>query len=88
MAMFTNISRLRKVSDKILVGASGDFSDFQFLCDQLDELIRENRLRGDGVELTAAEVHSYLGRVFYNRRNKMDPLWNSVVVAGVEAGKP
>ena len=86
MAMFTGISRLYKVSDTILVGASGDYSDFQYLKDLLDQLLRENRLRGDGVALTAAEVHSYLSRVFYNRRNKMDPLWNSVVVAGFEGG--
>jgi hypothetical protein len=31
------------------------------------------------------KVFSYLTRVLYNRRNKMDPLWNSVVVGGVEA---
>jgi 20S proteasome subunit beta 7 len=29
-------------------------------------------------------VYAYLCRVLYNRRNKFDPLWNSLVVAGIE----
>ena len=29
------------------------------------------------------QVHAYLTRVLYNRRNKFDPLWNSLVVGGV-----
>lgn len=29
------------------------------------------------------QLHEYLSRVMYNRRNKMDPLWNSLVVGGV-----
>ena len=31
-----------------------------------------------------AQVYSYLCRVMYNRRNKMNPLWNSLVIGGVE----
>lgn len=30
-------------------------------------------------------MFSYLTRVMYNRRGKMDPLWNSLIVGGVEA---
>jgi len=29
------------------------------------------------------EIYSYLSRVMYNRRSKFDPLWNSLVVGGV-----
>jgi hypothetical protein len=29
-------------------------------------------------------VYAYLCRVMYNRRNKFDPLWNSLIVAGIE----
>ncbi|KAM4073442.1 hypothetical protein ACB094_10G019500 [Castanea mollissima] len=33
------------------------------------------------------EVHSYLTRVTYNRRNKFNPLWNSLILGGVKNGK-
>lgn len=42
---------------------------------------------GDGHELTPKEIHQYLVRVMYGRRNRFDPLWNSIVVAGVRDGK-
>mmetsp|Transcript_22521 Transcript_22521/g.30942 ORF Transcript_22521/g.30942 Transcript_22521/m.30942 type:complete len:137 (+) Transcript_22521:29-439(+) len=35
-----------------------------------------------------SEIFSYLSRVMYNRRNKMDPLWNYVIVAGWQDGEP
>jgi len=42
----------------------------------------------DGGSLDASEVHHYLTRVMYNRRNKFNPLWNQLIVAGTKAGKP
>jgi hypothetical protein len=42
----------------------------------------------DGCSLTPRDIHQYLGRVMYNRRNKFDPLWNELVVAGFRDGKP
>lgn len=33
-----------------------------------------------------SEIHSYLGRVLYARRGKMDPFWNEIVVAGHRDG--
>ena len=44
----------------------------------------EERCLDDGARITAPEVHSYLSRVMYGRRNKMNPLWNSVLVGGVD----
>lgn len=34
--------------------------------------------------LNAANLHTYLGKLFYGRRNKFDPLWNQVLVAGFD----
>jgi len=28
-------------------------------------------------------LHNYLARTMYNRRTKMDPLWNSLLIAGI-----
>ena len=41
----------------------------------------------DGNSLGPKEVHCYLTRVMYNRRNKFNPLWNSVVLGGVKNGQ-
>jgi 20S proteasome subunit beta 7 len=37
--------------------------------------------------MTPSETHTYLTRVFYQRRNKMDPFWNTLAVAGFHEGK-
>lgn len=42
----------------------------------------------DGRSHTPKEIYSYLGRVLYSQRNKMDPLWNTLVVAGLEGEAP
>ena len=41
----------------------------------------------DGNTLGPKEVHNYLTRVMYNRRNKFNPLWNSLVLGGVKNGQ-
>lgn len=41
----------------------------------------------DGNSLGPKEVHNYLTRVMYNRRNKFDPLWNTLVLGGVKKGQ-
>lgn len=35
--------------------------------------------------MTAPEVYSYMSRVMYNRRNKMDPYYNALVIGGLNA---
>lgn len=41
----------------------------------------------DGNSFGPKEVHNYLTRVMYNRRNKFNPLWNSLVLGGVKNGQ-
>ncbi|KAI5398096.1 Proteasome subunit beta type-4 [Lathyrus oleraceus] len=41
----------------------------------------------DGNSLGPKEVHNYLTRVMYNRRNKFNPLWNSLVLGGIKKGQ-
>jgi 20S proteasome subunit beta 7 len=82
---YKSFERLRKVNDFTLIGAGGELSDFQYIMTLMDELATEDFIMDDGVRLTPKEVYAYLSRVMYNRRNKMDPLWNSLVVAGLQA---
>ena len=43
----------------------------------------ENYCYDDDVALTAPEIHSYLTRICYNRRSKVDPFYNQFAVGGV-----
>merc|ERR1712087_1063935 len=42
----------------------------------------------DDVSLTAPEIHSYLTRVCYARRSKVDPFYNQFAVGGMSKGAP
>ena len=48
------------------------------------ELVDDDYRTDDGIEMQPSEVFSYLSRVMYNRRSKFNPLWNSLVVGGVD----
>lgn len=37
-------------------------------------------------QLNAANLHKYLAKLMYRRRNDFDPLWNQVLVAGFDGG--
>ena len=78
--LYKSFERVRKVNDGCVIAAGGELSDFQALVRLLGELADDDFCMDDGHRLKPAEVFSYLTRVMYNRRNKMDPLWNSVVV--------
>lgn len=54
--------------------------------DTLTAVVTEERLLEDGAAMGAEEIRAFLARVMYNRRNKMDPLWNALLVAGVSGG--
>lgn len=83
---YKSVERIKAVGKHSLIGASGEFSDFQEILRYLDELTLSDHMWDDGNSLGPKEVHSYLTRVMYNRRNKFDPLWNSLVIGGVKKG--
>lgn len=61
-------------------------SDYQALQHLLDTVTTNQSQLDDGHILRSSQVFEYLSRVMYNRRSKMDPLWNALVVAGWESG--
>ncbi|KAF8768970.1 hypothetical protein HU200_007062 [Digitaria exilis] len=83
---YKSVERIKAVGKHSLIGASGEFSDFQEILRYLDELTLSDHMWDDGNSLGPKEIHSYLTRVMYNRRNKFDPLWNSLVLGGVKKG--
>jgi 20S proteasome subunit beta 7 len=72
-----------------VVGFGGDVSDMQYLDRLLTSLDTEEAYGSSGHTLNAKNLHSYLAKVFYKRRSDFDPLWNQVLVGGLdEHGKP
>eukprot|EP00591_Stephanopyxis_turris_P001608 CAMPEP_0195513536 /NCGR_PEP_ID=MMETSP0794_2-20130614/5169_1 /TAXON_ID=515487 /ORGANISM="Stephanopyxis turris, Strain CCMP 815" /LENGTH=203 /DNA_ID=CAMNT_0040641579 /DNA_START=309 /DNA_END=917 /DNA_ORIENTATION=- len=88
MAKYKDARRLVPVNPVTLVGGGGEYSDFQEVTALLKRNALEDKCTADSlyeednsVEC-AKEVWNYLRAVMYNRRNKMNPLWNDLVVAG------
>jgi len=87
LARFRSVHRIQRVGDFSLLGASGEYSDFQEVLQILDRLIVADKCNDDGSLLYPQEIFSYLSRVMYQRRSKGDPFWNQFVLAGYRDGK-
>eukprot|EP00727_Mastigamoeba_balamuthi_P012387 m51a1_g7771 putative proteasome subunit beta type 4 (229) ;mRNA; r:152702-153613 len=86
MARFMDLRRLAAVGARTLVGASGEYSDWQAVRELLASLVRRDACADDGFALAPRELFTYLNRVLYARRGKGDPYWCGLVVAGVDEG--
>jgi 20S proteasome subunit beta 7 len=84
LAKFTGVSKFRKVGQSTIIGASGEYSDFQYIGDSLDEIAEREWTQNDGEVLTPKSWNAYLCRLLHNRRNKMNPLLNQIVLGGVD----
>lgn len=90
MAKYKDAHRLHAVNSKTLLGGGGEFSDFQAITELLKRNALEDVCCADSLydedvqdaEDDAKQVWNYLRAVMYNRRNKMNPLWNDLIVAG------
>lgn len=72
-----------------MVGFGGDVSDMQYLDRLLNSLDTEEAYSTSGHTLNARNLHTYLSKVFYKRRTDFNPLWNQILVAGLDGeGKP
>ncbi|KAJ6809774.1 proteasome subunit beta type-4 [Iris pallida] len=84
---YKSVERIKLIGKHSLLGASGEISDFQEILRYLDELVLYDNMWDDGNSLGPKEIHNYLNRVMYNRRNKFNPLFNSLVLGGVKNGQ-
>ncbi|KAI6695114.1 hypothetical protein NL676_022824 [Syzygium grande] len=84
---YKTVERIKPIGKHSLLGASGEISDFQEMLRNLDELILYDNMWDDGNSFGPKEVHNYVTRVMYSRRNKFNPLWNSLVLGGVKNGQ-
>eukprot|EP00484_Ammonia_sp_Unknown_P000739 CAMPEP_0197021276 /NCGR_PEP_ID=MMETSP1384-20130603/2165_1 /TAXON_ID=29189 /ORGANISM="Ammonia sp." /LENGTH=248 /DNA_ID=CAMNT_0042449063 /DNA_START=55 /DNA_END=801 /DNA_ORIENTATION=- len=83
LARFHDMKRVVSVGNNTILGAGGEISDFQKVSQYLQDLEEENYCYDDGVTLTAPEIHSYLTRICYNRRSRINPFYNQFAVGGV-----
>jgi len=88
LARYPDLQRVIRVNETTVLGYSGDIADFQFLQGVIERRQIEQDIRGGGVDMKPQALHCWLTRVLYNRRSKFDPLWNTIVVGGVQDGKP
>ncbi|RZF43944.1 hypothetical protein LSTR_LSTR006752 [Laodelphax striatellus] len=88
LAKFRMIERLVEVNKQIVIGAGGDYADFQFLRDIIKQKVTDETCLDDGFMLKPRSLHSWVTRFLYNRRNRFDPLWTNFVVAGMQDGEP
>lgn len=84
LARFKDLRRIRAVGSSTLIGASGEYSDFQHIVKMLDDANTADYCEDDGCFLGPDNIFHFMTRVLYQRRNKQNPLWNSLVIAGVQ----
>jgi 20S proteasome subunit beta 7 len=72
-----------------VLGFGGDVSDMQHLDRLLTSLsIRENYDSSEDdhdESLSAKNLHTYLSKVMYHQRSEFNPLWNHILVAGLDS---
>jgi len=88
LARYRDIPRVMKVNDCTVLGAGGDYADFQFLQSSIEQRVIDEECMDDGFGFTPRSLYSWLTRIMYNRRCKMNPIWNTVIVGGLQDGEP
>ncbi|XP_055329515.1 proteasome subunit beta type-4-like [Paramacrobiotus metropolitanus] len=81
------VPRLLKVNNNTVVAVTGDYADYQFIEQHIAKKSIADFCSDDGYEWSPKSLHSWLTRVLYNSRSKLDPMWNSYVVGGLEEGE-
>ena len=78
------MKRLRPFNKTTVLGIGGDVSDMQYLDRLLNSLDITENYGSSGHTLHAKNIHTYLSKVMYKRRSDINPLWNQLIVAGLD----
>jgi len=84
LARFSNVKRLRTYGNTTVIGFGGDVSDMQHLTRVLQDLSINEDYSSTGHTLNALNLHKYLSKLLYKRRSEFNPLWNQLLVAGLD----
>jgi 20S proteasome subunit beta 7 len=88
LARYTNIQRVIRVNDSTMIACTGDYADFQFLTEIIEQKQVEEEIRGGGETMKPKALHTWLTTFLYNRRSKFNPLWTTLIVGGIDEEKP
>jgi len=88
LARYRNCERIMKVNDNIILGAGGDYADYQYIKNIIEQKTLEEQCLDDGFKLKPKSLYCWLTRVLYNQRSKFNPFWNNFIIAGLENGEP
>uniref|UniRef100_A0A6P7G9K1 Proteasome subunit beta n=1 Tax=Diabrotica virgifera virgifera TaxID=50390 RepID=A0A6P7G9K1_DIAVI len=88
LARYRNCPRVIKVNQNIILGAGGDYADFQYVKSFIEQKIIDEECIDDGLKMKPKSLYCWLTRVMYQRRSKLDPFWNNLVIGGIQDGVP
>lgn len=80
---FANVSHFHQLTNNLIIGGSGEYADFQELVSLLEAIILKEQCQNNGESLTPSELSTYIKRLMYQKRSKMQPLVMRCVVAGI-----
>ena len=81
---YNDICRYEKIADNLLISATGEYADFQEVTRKLRNMSKEGDIFDDRVKFGVKDYANYLAKLCYAKRNKMNPYFNNVVVAGYD----
>lgn len=85
LAKFKQICRVyQPPKATTLVAFDGELSDFQFIASHLENASDEDLFHSDSIISGPKDTLTSMSRLMYQRRSKMQPLWNSLIVGGLD----
>ncbi|CAG9859740.1 unnamed protein product [Phyllotreta striolata] len=88
LARYKNCPRVIEINPNIIMGAGGDYADFQYVKSFIEQKIIDEDCLDDGLKMKPKSLYCWLTRIMYQRRSKLDPFWNNLVVGGIQDGVP